>query len=496
MENIVFGIARSRGFHLVLLLLISTMENIKELIQPHKQFHKTLRCAGKLGEELGLECYVVGGAVRDLFLHINILEVDLMVVGDGIAFAQELGTRLKVKKIIPFKKFGTAMIPRKDLPVEVTSARTETYKKDSRKPTKVIYTDLQGDLLRRDFTINAMAMDILPKSFGDLYDPLGGIADLKKKQLRTPLDPDVTFSDDPLRMIRAAYFSAKLGFQLSDECIESMKRQAKRIEIVSWERITAELKKILKTRKPSVGLSVLQDTDLLKHVFPEVSAMYGMEQVKGWHHKDVFYHTMQVVDNAAELSEKMEVRFAALVHDIAKPRTRRIDSKKGYTFHGHDSIGSHMLDKIAKRMKLSNELRDYLKNLTLLHLRPIALAKEGITDSAVRRVMVSAGENIDDLLILCRADITSKNPKLVKKYMGNFERVEKLMLDVKERDNFKEFQSPVQGKEIMKECGLSEGRIIGQIKHAIEEAILDGEIENNYEAAYEYLVQIKGQYTS
>jgi putative nucleotidyltransferase with HDIG domain len=275
-----------------------------------------------------------------------------------------------------------------------------------------------------------------------------------------------------------------------------MKRQAKRIEIVSWERITAELIKILETAKPSQGLTLLQYTGLMKYIFPEVDNMYGLEQAKELHHKDIFYHTMQVVDNAAVLSKKMEVRFAALVHDIAKPRTRSIDSKKGYTFHGHDSIGTRMLDKIAKRMKLSNELRDYLKNLTLLHLRPIALAKEGITDSAVRRVMVSAGENIDDLLILCRADITSKNPKLVKKYLGNFERVEKLMLDVKERDNFKEFQSPVRGKEIMKECGLSEGRLIGQIKQAIEEAILEGEIENNYEAAYDYLVQIRDQYTS
>ena len=467
------------------------MANIKELIQPHKILYKTLRCAGNLGEDRGLECYVVGGAVRDLFLHRKIMEVDIMVVGDGIAFAKELKTRLKAKKIIPFKQFGTAIIPRKDLPVEVASARTESYKENSRKPTKVSYTDLQGDLLRRDFTINAMAMDILPKNFGDLHDPLGGITDLKKKQLRTPLDPDVTFSDDPLRMIRAAYFSAKLGFILTEECLMSMKNQAGRITIVSCELITSELKKILKTRKPSIGLSILQDTDLMKHVFPEISVMHGMEQVKKWHHKDIFYHTLQVVDNAAELSDKMAVRFAALVHDIAKPRTRRIDSRKGYTFHGHDNIGAQMIDKVAKRMRLSNELRDYLKKMTLLHLRPIALAKEGITDSAVRRVMVTAGEDINDLLILCRADITSKNPHLVKKYMGNFERVEKLMQDVKEQDALRDFQSPVRGNEIMEVCGLTEGRIIGEIKTAIEEAILEGEIENSYNAAYDYMMKIK-----
>ncbi len=270
-----------------------------------------------------------------------------------------------------------------------------------------------------------------------------------------------------------------------------MQRQAERIQIVSEERITTEFTKILSTPKPSVGLNILQKVGLMEHVFPEIHVMYGMAQTSEWHHKDIFYHTIQVVDNAANLSDKMKLRFAALVHDIAKPNTRRIDNQKGYTFHGHDAVGERMLNKVAKRMKLSNELKDYLKKLTLLHLRPIALAKKEITDSAVRRVMVAAGEDIDDLLTLCRADITTKNPHKVSKYIGNFERVEAKMQNVTERDALKAFQSPVRGDEIMKVCGLQEGRAVGKIKSAIEDAILDEKIDNNYEAAYAYFMEIK-----
>jgi len=273
-----------------------------------------------------------------------------------------------------------------------------------------------------------------------------------------------------------------------------MKRHADRINIVSQERITTEFTKILSTPKPSVGLIILQEVGLMRYIFPEIHTMYGMDQTKEWNHKDIFYHTMQVVDNAANLSNKMELRFAALVHDIAKPNTRKIDPQKGYTFHGHDAVGERMLNKVAKRMKLSNNLKDYLKKLTLLHLRPIALAKKEITDSAVRRVMVMAGEDIDDLLILCRADITTKNPKKIKQYMTNFERVELKMKDVVERDALKAFQSPVKGAEIMKVCRLQEGRMVGQIKFAIEEAILDEKIDNTYESAYAFLLQIKDDF--
>ncbi|NQV37824.1 MAG: HD domain-containing protein [Candidatus Marinimicrobia bacterium] len=470
------------------------MANIKELFTQHAEATKILRMAGELGQESKTEVYVVGGVVRDLMLGKDIHEIDIMVVGDGIEFADRLAKRMGVKKIVPFKNFGTAQIPNKSLPTEVASARTESYNEDSRKPKEVQYTDLKGDLIRRDFTINTMAVDVRPDHFGDLHDPFGGIQDIHKKRLVTPLDPDETFSDDPLRMMRAAYFASKLQFTIDESCIESMKRQADRLNIVSKERITGEILKILASPKPSIGLTILQETGLMKQVFPEIHAMYGMQQTPEFHHKDVFYHTLQVVDNTARLTDKMEIRFAALVHDIAKPITRRIDKKKGYTFHGHDAVGERMLIKVAKRMKLSNNLRDYLKKMTLLHLRPIVLAKKEISDSAVRRLMVLAGDDIDDLMKLCRADITSKNPEKVKKYMGNFERVEALMKDVVERDKMRSFQSPVRGDEIMKVCELREGKSIGKIKSAIEEAILDGEIENTYEAAYEYMLQIKENY--
>ena len=450
-----------------------------------------LELAGNLAKQDGIEVYVVGGFVRDLIMGIPVNDIDLMTVGDGIQFARKLADELGVKKIVPFKKFGTALIPNKSVQIEVATARTESYTDDSRKPSTVVYTDLKGDLLRRDFTINAMAMDIGPETFGNITDPFGGIADIENKILRTPLDPDETFSEDPLRMMRAAYFASKLEFDIENECRASMKRQASRIDIVSWERIRDEFIKILATKKPSVGLVILQKTGLMEIVFPEIHVMYGMEQTSEWHHKDIFAHTLQVVDNAAKLTDKMEIRFAALVHDIAKPNTRRIDKKRGYTFHGHDAIGERMLNKVARRLKLSNYLKDYLKKLTLLHLRPISLVKEIVTDSAVRRLMVSAGDDLDDLMILCKADITTKNPNRVKRYLKNFEKVEEKMSNVVNRDTLKAFQSPVRGDEIMTICGLTEGRNVGKIKEAIEEAILDGLIDNTYEAALKYLHEIK-----
>ncbi len=470
------------------------MTNIKELVQKDNIAFQLLQLAGKLGKRHKTKVYVVGGFVRDLFLNRKSKEIDLMVEGDGIEFARNLANELGVKKIVQFKDFGTAKIPNKDMEIEVASARFEEYDESSRKPTDVQYTDIYGDLKRRDFTINAMAIDLSPKTFGYLYDPYNGIADLKKQIIITPLDPDETFSEDPLRMMRAAVFASRFNFNIDEKCFNSMQKQASRISIVSWERITAELVKILETDKPSIGLIILQATGLLKYVLPEIDIMYGMEQPKEWHHKDIFFHTLQVVDNAAKLSDKMELRFAALVHDIGKPRTRRIHKTKGFTFHGHDDVGSRMLNKIAKRMKFSNELREYLIKMTLLHLRPIALAKKGVTDSAVRRLMVTSGEETDDLLTLCRADITSKNPERVKRYMGNFERVEKFMQDVVERDKLKAFQSPVRGDEIIRLCEITEGRVVGQIKSAIENAILDGVIENSYESAYDYFLKIKDDF--
>ncbi len=470
------------------------MTNIATLLDQDKENARLFRAAGALASEETLDVYVVGGYVRDLMLGRPLSDIDLMVVGDGISFARKLAKKLKIKTVIPFEKFGTAQVQSKDGIIEVSSARVETYESDSRKP-EVSSANLEMDLSRRDFTVNAMAISLCEDSLGKLSDPYGGVRDLQKRLLRTPLDPDSTFSDDPLRMLRAVRFAAQLDFQIDKPVAESIIRQAKRIEIVSAERITREFYKILSAPIPSIGLDLLQQVGLLEIVFPEINAMVGLEQPKEWHHKDIFYHTLQVVDNIAKLTDKPDLRFAALVHDIAKPRTRRLSTSKGWTFHGHEIVGSRMLEKVARRMKLSNKTLKYLQKLTMLHLRPIALAKDGITDSAVRRVMVVAAEDLDDLLILCRADITSKNPMLVKKYMGNFDRVEELMQNVEERDAFMAFQSPIKGVEIMKELELSPGKLVGDIKSRIEDAILDGEIKNSYEAAYDFFQKIKQEYS-
>ena len=472
------------------------MSNIKELISQHPDAEYVLKRAGKIASENNKQIYVVGGFVRDLFIQKKPVEIDLMIIGDGIEFAEILAKDLEVKKVVPFKQFSTAKIPYKKIYIEVAAARLEKYDNKSRKPKEVIYTDLKGDLIRRDFTINSMAVDLLPENYGDLYDPYSGIIDLQSKKIITPLNPDDTFSEDPLRMLRAAYFASKFEFEIDKKCYDSIIRQKKRISIVSQERITTELCKILSSPIPSIGLIILQETGLMKLIFPEIDEMYGIDQTPEWHHKDIFFHTMQVVDNAAKLTQKMEIRFAALVHDIAKPVTRRVDKKKGYTFHGHDAVGEKILNKVIKRMKLSNNLGEFLKKMTLLHLRPIALAKKDVTDSAVRRLMVAAGVYIDDLMILCRADITTKNPNKVNKYMKNFERVDSLMKDVKERDLFSQFQSPVRGTEIMEICNLKEGKKIGELKKAIEEAILDGKIDNNHDDALSYLYQIKDKFIS
>ena len=469
------------------------MTNITDLINKQPDVLFILRQIGKIADEANKKVYGVGGVVRDLILDREIKEVDLMVIGDGIEFAKKVADKIGVSKIVPFHKFSTAHIPNKPIAIEIAAARQETYSSESRKPKTIKYTDLKGDLIRRDFTINAMAVSINPKNFGELHDPYNGLDDLKAKRLVTPLEANKTFSEDPLRMIRAAYFASKLDLKIDQDCIESIKQQADRIKIVSQERITNEFTKILSTDKPSKGLVILQEAGLMKMIFPEIDIMYGMDQSDEWNHKDIFYHTMQVVDNAASLSNKMKLRFAALVHDIAKPNTRKIDPKKGYTFHGHDAIGERMLNKVGKRMKLSNSLKEYLKKLTLLHLRPIALAKKEISDSAIRRLMVAAGDDVSDLLTLCRADITTKNPNKIKKYLSNFERVESKMSDVGERDKMKAFQSPVRGKEIMKILNLEPGKTVGKIKSEIEEAILDGKIENSYDKALEYLMSIKNR---
>ena len=471
------------------------MTLIKDIINQNKRLSNISKIISELSKETQIEAYLVGGCVRDLMLNPSedAIDVDIMVEGDGIAFAEMLAQKINVNKIVPFKKFATAKIPYNEFEIEIASARLETYDKSSRSPSKVTMSNIQDDLLRRDFTINAMAISLNEKNFGEFFDPFNGMEDLKNKILKTPLDPDTTFSDDPLRMMRASYFASKLSLGIDKACLDSIKNNAERISIVSQERITNELFKILGTKKPSIGLDILQQSGLMTFIFPEISVMYGLDQSNDYHHKDIFYHTLEVVDNAAKLSEKLDLRLAALVHDIAKPKTRRLSKSKGYTFYGHDDVGARMLKGISKSMKFSNSTRDYIVKLTALHLRPISLAKKNVTDSAIRRLIVDAGEEIDDLMKLCRADITTKNPKNITKYLGNFDRVEKRMNEVIEIDKLKAFQSPVRGDEIMKMFDLSPGKEVGKIKTMVEDAIINGEIENDYSSAISFLDQIKHQ---
>ena len=471
------------------------MTLIKDIINQNKRLAKISKVISELSDEIQINAFLVGGCVRDLMLNplAESIDVDIMVEGDGIDFAEKLARKINVPKIVPFKKFATAKIPYNEYEIEVASARLEKYDESSRSPSEVVMSNIEDDLLRRDFTINAMAVSLNKENFGEFFDPFNGMEDLSNKILRTPLDSDTTFSDDPLRMMRAAYFASKLSLDIDPSCLESIKNNAERITIVSQERKTNELLKILGTKKPSIGLNILQEAGLMEFVFPEIAVMYGLDQSNEYHHKDIFYHTLEVVDNAAQLSDKLDLRLAALVHDIAKPKTRRLTKSKGYTFYGHDDVGARMLKGISSHMKFSNSTRDYIAKLTALHLRPISLAKKDVTDSAIRRLIVDAGEEIDDLMKLCRADITTKNPKNITKYLGNFDRVEKRMNEVIEIDKLKAFQSPVRGDEIMKMFDLGPGKEVGKIKTMVEDAIINGEISNDYSSAMSFLDQIKQQ---
>ena len=471
------------------------MTLIKDIINQNKRLADISTVISELSDEAQINAFLVGGCVRDLMLNplAEAIDVDIMVEGDGIDFAEKLAKKINVPKIVPFKKFATAKIPFSEFEIEVASARLEKYDESSRNPSEVVISNIEDDLLRRDFTVNAMAVSLNKENFGEFFDPFNGMEDLSNKILRTPLDSDTTFSDDPLRMMRAAYFASKLSLDIDPSCLESIKNNAERITIVSQERKTNELFKILGTKKPSIGLNILQESGLMNFVFPEIAVMYGLDQSNEYHHKDIFYHTLEVVDNAAQLSDKLDLRLAALVHDIAKPKTRRLSKSKGYTFYGHDDVGARMLKGISSNMKFSNSTRDYIAKLTALHLRPISLAKKDVTDSAIRRLIVDAGEEVDDLMKLCRADITTKNPKNITKYLGNFDRVEKRMNEVIEIDKLKAFQSPVRGDEIMKMFDLDPGKEVGKIKTMVEDAIINGEIKNDYSSAMSFLDQIKQQ---
>ena len=452
--------------------------------------HPLLATIGGIADRLGIRAWVVGGYVRDVLLGRADSDIDIIVIGDGIAFARAVAQATGTGPVVAFEKFGTAMLPTGSGKVEFVGARRERYDPASRNPS-VAPATLEEDLLRRDFTVNAIAVSLNRASFGLLEDPLGGREDIVRRLLRTPLDPGRTFEDDPLRMMRAARFAAQLGFTIDPPVRAAAARMADRLSIVAPERITGEFMKLLAAPEPSVGLRLMFDTGLLHRAFPEIAQMAGVDQRRDHHHKDVFLHTCTVVDNVARVSESLWLRFAALVHDIAKPRTKAFREGTGWTFHGHEELGARMMKKVFQRMKLPLEHLPYVEKLIRLHLRPMALVDDGVTDSAVRRLVFEAGNDIDDLMILCRADITSKNPALVARYTENYENVLRKIGEVEERDRLRNWQPPVRGDEIMAVCGIGEGRKVGVLKKAIEEAILDGRIPNEHDAALAFLLSIK-----
>ncbi len=441
-----------------------------------------------LADKTDTTCYVIGGYVRDRIMGRPFkYDVDILVIGSGIEFATLLGEQLRTKVAL-YKSFGTAMLVYDGLDIEFVGARKESYRRDSRKPIVEDGT-LEDDQNRRDFTINAMAYSLNGATFGQLLDPFDGVADIQNRIIRTPLDPKETFSDDPLRMMRAIRFATQLNFKIDMKAIQAIADNKDRIKIISKERITDELNKIILSAKPSIGFRYLFDTGLLELIFPAMQQLYGVEIVEGRGHKDNFYHTLEVLDNVAELSDDLWLRWAAIMHDIAKPATKRFDKKAGWTFHGHEDKGARMVPKLFGELKLPlNEKMKFVQKLVQLHLRPIVLAQDIVTDSAVRRLLFEAGDDIDALMLLCHADVTTKNEFKKKKYRDNFELVKQKLKDVEERDHLRNWQPPVTGEDIMHVFGLGPGKQVGIIKNAIREAILEGEIPNEREAAYQFMV--------
>ncbi|SFB92058.1 HDIG domain-containing protein [Parapedobacter composti] len=451
--------------------------------------HPIFTVLSDIAAESQVECYVVGGYVRDRLMGRDFKnDIDVVVVGSGIDFAMRVGNRLDTKVAV-YKNFGTAMLNHGELQLEFVGARRESYRRDSRKPI-VEDGSLEDDQNRRDFTINAMALSLNKSDFGRLLDPFGGLEDIRQRVIRTPLSPGETFSDDPLRMMRAVRFATQLNFKIDIRAINAIKDNRERIRIISKERIIDELNKIVLAAKPSFGFRYLFDTGLLHIVFPAMANLHGVDVIDGKGHKDNFYHTLEVLDNVAELGGDLWLRWAAIMHDIAKPATKRFDKRHGWTFHGHEDKGARMVPKLFAELKLPlNDRMKFVQKLVLLHLRPIVLAQDTVTDSAVRRLLFEAGDDIDSLMMLCHADVTTKNEYKKKKYRQNFELVKQKLKDVEERDQIRNWQPPVTGEDIMAAFRLKPGREVGAIKNAIREAILEGDIPNNREEAYRYMLE-------
>ncbi|MEY4602912.1 MAG: hypothetical protein RIT43_204 [Bacteroidota bacterium] len=452
--------------------------------------HPIFRIIADAAMELNASAFVIGGYVRDIFLQRESKDIDIVVLGSGIDVAHKVAEKIGPNVSVSFfKNFGTAMINHDGLEIEFVGARKESYRSNSRKPIVETGT-LEDDQQRRDFTINAMAIRLSEPGFGELIDPFNGINDLKDGTLRTPLDPDITFSDDPLRMMRAVRFASQLNFSIADSEFEAIRRNVHRMEIVSAERIADELNKILLSPKPSIGLDLMFRCGLVNQVFPQLQALHGVEYVNGKGHKDNFYHTLQVLDNVAMHSEDLWLRWAALLHDIAKPATKRFEPGHGWTFHGHEDKGARMVKHIFRQFKLPmNEKMKFVEKLVMLHLRPIVLAQDHITDSAIRRLLFDAGEDIDALMILCHADVTTKNEYKIRRYKDNFRKVQEKLKEVEEKDRIRNWQPPITGEHIMDYFSIGPGREVGLIKTAIREAILEGEIRNDYEEAFSFMLR-------